>query len=78
MRDFLGGGAPGPDTAEYHGRWGYMARLFFMGINRENGTLQHLPYPGSLLQQPAKTLSVFEVMQGCFMEHVNRLARERR
>lgn len=77
MRDFLSGGNATGDTIEYHRRWGYLARLFFMGVNRENGTIQHLPTRGGLLEQPARVMSVFEVMQGCFMEHVNKLAERR-
>lgn len=77
MRDFLLGGHATADTAEYHKRWGYLARLFFMGVNRENGTMQHLPARGGLFDQPSKVLSVFEVMQGCFMEHINKLAERR-
>jgi hypothetical protein len=73
MRDFLAGGGPGRDTLEDHRRWGYLARLFFLGVNRENGTIQHLPFDGALMDQPSKVLAAFELMQGVFMEHLKKL-----
>lgn len=74
MRDYLNGGGPSGDTAEMHHRWGYLARLFFLSIDKEHGSLLHLPYDVGLMDQPAKTLAVFEMMQGVFVEHVNKLA----
>ena len=74
MRDFLLGGGAGPDTIDMHRRWGYMARLFFMSADKEHGSLLHLPYPGSIMEQPAKTLAVFELMQNIFVEHLNKMA----
>jgi hypothetical protein len=70
MADFLAGGGPTSDTVEQHKKWGYIARLFFTCVNRENGTMQSLPFRGGVMDQPAKTLSVFETMQGLFMEHI--------
>jgi hypothetical protein len=70
MRDFCSGGGETSDTAAMHARWSYVARLFFSAVNRENGTLQHLPYAGSVMDQPARTLAVFELMQGAFMENL--------
>jgi hypothetical protein len=75
MADFLMGGGAGPDTAEMHRRWGYLARLFFMSADKEHGSLVHLPCGGPLLGQPAKTLAVFELMQNIFVEHVNKMAK---
>jgi hypothetical protein len=76
MRDFLLGGGAGPDTISMHRRWGYLARLFFISIDKENGSLIHLPSAGPLLDQPAKTLGIFELMQNIFVEHINKMAKE--
>lgn len=75
MMDFLGGGGANPDTAAMHRRWGYLARLFFMSIDKENGSLIHLPCDGPMLVQPARTLGVFELMQNIFVEHINKMAK---
>ncbi len=76
MRDFLLGGRSS-DTVEMHLKWGYMARLFFMSVDKENGSLLHFPYDVGALQQPAKTLAVFELMQNIFVDRLNEMAKQR-
>lgn len=71
MKDLLNGGGPNVDTAEAHRRWQYLVRLFFLGVNRENGTIQILPEPGALLDQGHLTMQVWTMLQGMFIEHVN-------
>jgi hypothetical protein len=77
MLDFLSGGGPSDDTRAAHSRWGYIAKLFLMCVNKENGTLAILPEAGGLLDQPARTMSVFELMQGIFLERVNQINKRR-
>lgn len=74
MRDFLDGGGPSTDTMEFHRKWGYLARLFFMSVDKERGSLLHLPYLVGVMEQPARTAAVFELMQNLFVEHLNKLA----
>jgi len=76
MRDFLAGGGPSRDTMDMHKKWSYLARLFFMSVDKENGSLLHLPYDVGVLEQPARTMSVFELMQNIFVEHLNKLMRD--
>lgn len=75
MLDFLNGGGPSRDTMAAHRKWSYLARLYFMAADKEHGSLLHLPYDVGLMYQPAKTLAVFECMQGVFVEHMNKLAK---
>jgi hypothetical protein len=75
MADFLQGGGASPDTMPCHRKWGYLARLFFLSTDKEHGSLLHLPYDGPLMEQPAKTLAVIELMQNIFVEHLNKMAK---
>jgi hypothetical protein len=77
MRDRLCGGGPSPDTRDLWSRWGLLVQLFFWAINRENGTLQHLPYNVSLFDQPYKTMLAFDLLQGMFIDHANEMAKKR-
>lgn len=75
VRDFLLGGGPSVDTEPMHRRWSYIARLVFLAIDKEKGSLLHLPCDGPVFAQPAKTLAVYEYVQSLFVEHMNKLAK---
>jgi len=52
-------------------KWGIVIRLFLLSVNRENGTLMHLPTSGGLLNQPKKTMDVFLFLQEIFIRKMN-------
>jgi len=49
--------------------------LFFLSTDKEHGSLLHLPYDGPLMEQPAKTRAVIELMQNIFVAHHNKRAK---
>ena len=44
--------------------------LFLGAVNRENGTLQSLPYSGGICEQPLRTLNLFLYLQNLFVQYI--------
>lgn len=62
-----------PNELEEDGRrWGLMIQSFLASVNRENGSLLHLPFSGGAMEQPYKTMQVYEFLQGVFMEEIDK------
>lgn len=52
--------------------WAVVVQAFLGAVNRENGTLVHLPYAGGVLEQPYKTMQVFSLLQSIFIEEIEK------
>jgi len=52
-------------------RWGAIVQLYLLAVNGDNGSMQALPYEGGLLEQPWRTMQVFEALQGKFCERLH-------
>jgi len=44
----------------------YLTDIFLTTIDRERGTIIHLPYPGSILEQPDSTRTAWMIMQNSY------------
>lgn len=56
------------ETAEIYCKWSYMFHIFEYLKHPKYGTYIHFPFPGALMQQPFKTMSVFDVMRQIWIE----------
>lgn len=53
-------------------RWATMIQAFLTSVDRENGSLLHLPYSGGILEQPYKTMMLFGLLQSIFLEEIEK------
>jgi hypothetical protein len=53
-------------------KWGYLIEMFLVSVNRENGSIQHLPMEGGLFHQPSRTMEVFRFLQDKFIRRINK------
>lgn len=53
-------------------RWATMIQAFLSSVDRENGSLLHLPFSGGILEQPYRTMSVFSLLQSVFLEEIEK------
>jgi hypothetical protein len=49
-------------------RWGVWVDAFLASANPMSGAIQHLPYEGGVMDQPARTMSVWRLLQSEFIE----------
>lgn len=68
---FDGGFFP-PSLNDAHLKWAPMINLFLLAVNRENGTIEHLPLGPGLCNQPDRTMKIFLFLQDIFIRHLNR------
>ncbi len=65
---------------EFAKRWGGVIEMFLASVDREHGSILHLPYPGGVLQQPRRTLQVWRFLQSVYTEairnHLERLKKK--
>lgn len=45
--------------------------MFLSAVDRETGSLLHLPRSGGIMDQPYREMQVFSYMQGLFVEAIN-------
>jgi hypothetical protein len=60
------------DYVPFVQKWGYCVRLFLVSVDHENASLVHLPCSGGVLEQPFRTMQVFEYLQSLFIKYVNK------
>jgi hypothetical protein len=73
---FRGGRTKAPAWREYLREFGprlcsrllYITDLFLTGVDRENGSILHLPYEGGILNQPEGTRSAWVRMSSIYGE----------
>lgn len=70
-RAIICGEVPTSVTREPVKRWSAMIQAFLDCVDRKTGSLLHFPFSGGRFEQPSKTMMVFEVLQGVFIEMVN-------
>lgn len=68
----LSGGRITKDLEPYAVKWGMMIRQFLLCVNHENATIEHLPYEGGIMEQPYKTMQVFELLQSLFIKQIRK------
>jgi hypothetical protein len=51
-------------------RWNAVIKLYLSVVDSENGAMHVLPYEGGLLNQPWRTMQVFEVIQSKFQQRL--------
>lgn len=56
------------------GRWMALINAFLAAVDRKTGSLLHLPVAGGALEQPYKTMQVFQLLQGVFGEELKKQA----
>lgn len=66
------GGRITKELEPYALKWGIIIRVFLMCVNHENATIEHLPYSGGIMEQPYKTMQVFELLQTLFIKQINK------
>ena len=49
-------------------RWGMLISAFVAAVNPMSGALQHLPCAGGYLDQPCKTMDLWRLLQGVYIE----------
>lgn len=42
--------------------------MFVLAVNHANGTLEHLPAAGGMLDQPVRTMQVMKILQEVYVE----------
>lgn len=62
------GGMIDREMEQYQKKWGLFFRLFFICIDRETGSLLHMPYSGGAMEQPYKTMQVINYLQSLWIE----------
>jgi hypothetical protein len=76
---FDGGYFP-PSLLEAKKKWGYLIEMFLVSVNRENGSIQHLPMDSGrfcgLFHQPSRTMKVFRFLQDKFIRRINKKINE--
>lgn len=45
-----------------------MFDMFLQSVDRRTGSLLHLPFSGGVMEQPAKTMTIYNIMQNCFFK----------
>jgi len=45
--------------------------MYLLVVNGDNGSVPALPYAGGFMEQPYRTLQVFETIQGKFWEKLS-------
>lgn len=43
-----------------------------MALDYKTGSFLHMPYDGGLMKQPYRTMKIWQIVQGCFIEHVGK------
>jgi hypothetical protein len=56
------------ETAELWQKWHFLFEMFEFCKHSKYASLTQLPAAGGILDQPAKTMQVFQVLQGCWVE----------
>lgn len=56
------------ETAELWEKWHFIFELFEFCKHSKYANLTQLPAAGGILDQPAKTMQVFQVLQNCWVE----------
>lgn len=68
---FSGGDATAfPETADLLIKWNPFFQVFLQSVDRKSGTLLHLPFPGGVFEQPAKTMTVLMLMQEEYLRQI--------
>lgn len=68
---FNGGSVVDPEIQRIERRWGWLLELFLQMVDRRSGSFLHLPFAGSVLEQPAKLMSALVSFQRYFIEKIN-------
>ena len=68
---FSGGALPESSRGAAE-KWATAIRMFLMAVNRENGTLVHLPESGGLLDQPKRTMDIMLFLQNIFIRCIQK------
>jgi len=42
--------------------------MFLAAVNHANGTIEHLPVAGGMLDQPVRTMQIMRFLQGLYIE----------
>ena len=63
-----GGGYLPSEVREFVPRWGMLVSAFSGAVNPMSGAIQHLPCDGAYLDQPCKTMEVWRLLQGIWIE----------
>ncbi|MHA1661868.1 MAG: hypothetical protein ACTSVR_01265 [Candidatus Thorarchaeota archaeon] len=45
---------------------------FFICIHQQTGVYQHLPFEGSVMDQPYKTMKIFSIWKGIFHKEIEK------
>jgi len=56
------------ETAELWEKWHFLFSLFEFCKHSKYANLTQLPAAGGILDQPAKTMQVFQILQECWVE----------
>ena len=57
------------------GRWLlYLTDIFLPIVDSETGDWRHLPFPGSMMDQPYMTMQILKLMQLNFRKHLSEKA----
>jgi len=66
----IAGGQPQSHTRECWGKWAPLVSAVVSTLDRENANLLHLPAPGGLFDQPARTMAFIEIVRAEFSERL--------
>jgi hypothetical protein len=72
-RSILNGDIRVPDELkQLRIKWWPWIETFLRCVSKRNGEYLHLPYSGGAMEQPHKTMKVFDVLQNVYVEKIKK------